>query len=288
MRHALIAAGACMALGLASQSEAQPNANTAGERSSAVQEIASTAAVDRSQEAAANSASPYKPSCNEPRDAAEYGSCAEAATIVPAWFEVIGLLLTLFFTGWAARAAGRSARAAEIAISKSDEILTHSKESSERELRAYVFPFAAHLLDGSLAKPVIRAIVNHPGVHFVARNSGQTPAYRAVVYSDFKVMETRYEETGLTIPPIPQGYERYALAPNGDVSKTHRHPHALTKVEMDGIKAGTTALYIYGRAEYTDAFKRPRFTNFRLKYTGAWPPNASAQFLYCDNGNEAD
>jgi hypothetical protein len=267
---------------------ADPSANDVRQATGSNQAVAQSSAVNAPEGAATNSAAQYQPDCREPRDEAEFGACAQAGSIAPAWFEVGGLLLTLVFTGWAARAAGRSAKAAEIAIGKSDEILTHAKESSERELRAYVFAFSAYLLEGSLAKPVIKHRVNKPGVQFTIRNSGHTPAYEVIYWGDIKIIECRYEDTALPIPNPLSVNSKFAMPPSGDIHKTLLHPNALTPTEIAGIKNNTIAVYVYGRVEYKDAFKVPRFTNYRLKYSGLWPPNSAAMFLFCEHGNESD
>ena len=62
----------------------------------------------------------------------------------------------------------------------------------------------------------------------------------------------------------------------------------LTATEIADIVAGGRGIYAYGRIEYTDAFERRRFTNFRLRYNGRFPPLANSIFNFCESGNNAN
>jgi hypothetical protein len=60
------------------------------------------------------------------------------------------------------------------------------------------------------------------------------------------------------------------------------------KDEISEIRSFKKAIYVHGRIEYEDAFKRKRFTNFRLVYAGQYPPPPSAVFSFCQEGNETE
>jgi hypothetical protein len=62
----------------------------------------------------------------------------------------------------------------------------------------------------------------------------------------------------------------------------------LAENELEGIRVGSYAVYVWGRIEYKDAFGMDRFTNYRMKYSGLWPPVGSANLTFCDGGNETD
>jgi hypothetical protein len=62
----------------------------------------------------------------------------------------------------------------------------------------------------------------------------------------------------------------------------------LTAGEIADIQTGVKAIYLFGRIEYRDAFKKDRFTTFRMLYSGVWPLTASAGLNFAVQGNEAD
>lgn len=165
--------------------------------------------------------------------------------------------------------------------------LGHAQISSERELRAYVFPRGADLLDGRFAVPVQKALVNQPGAFVAIQNYGQTPAYKLVSWADIAVIDVMAEDK-LSVP-IPVAFQSASsVPPGGAISKLRRLPRKITAQEAAGIAAGSHGIFIYGRAEYVDAFGKNRFTNFRLSYTGQWPPIKGATFTFCNGGNETD
>jgi hypothetical protein len=65
----------------------------------------------------------------------------------------------------------------------------------------------------------------------------------------------------------------------------------LSPQEIEGIKNGSYAVFVYGRIEYRDAFKRPRWSTYKLHYTNsAWPPigKGGAVMTFSPHGNEAN
>jgi hypothetical protein len=173
-------------------------------------------------------------------------------------------------------------------VVKTDGLIKSAEQTAHRQLRAYVFADNATLLDGRLAVPVVVELIDKVGAFIIIKNFGQTPAYKTAHWGDFKIMEIRDENSALRIPlPFPNA-NRNDVPPSGTANKTHRRIDVITDMEIEGIKKGTYGIYVYGRIEYIDAFDKSRFTNYRLRYTGAWPPNQSAIFMFCENGNESD
>lgn len=60
----------------------------------------------------------------------------------------------------------------------------------------------------------------------------------------------------------------------------------LTGAELQGMAVRTHAIYVYGKVQYTDAFDRLRYSNFRYFYTGVWPPPIPAMAI-AKRGNES-
>ena len=194
---------------------------------------------------------------------------------------------TLWASASAAKAAHLSAKAANRAAVGSDAMLAHAEASAQRRLRAYVFLNTADLLDGSLATPPIKTLVNQVGATITIRNSGLTPAYGVSSWLEVVVADVQYQDK-LT-PPIPLQVQSSSAIPSyGVINKIQRMQRKLTSAEVAGISAGTHGIFIYGRIEYKDAFKFQRFANFRLVYSGQWPPIKGAVFTFCNGGNETD
>jgi hypothetical protein len=119
------------------------------------------------------------------------------------------------------------------------------------------------------------------------KNSGQTPAYEVIHWGGLDVR--RIDEEPLLIalrPLLRQGMN--TIPPGGVITKTLHRAALLSEAEINGIIAGSYAIYIWGRIEYKDAFDRDRFTNYRLKFTGQYPPPAGVTMTFCDGGNETD
>ena len=73
--------------------------------------------------------------------------------------------------------------------------LVHLRESSERQLRAYVFPETADILEGSMINPPLPARTNFPWVFTSIKNSGQTPAYNVSSWLQIAVTAPANENT---------------------------------------------------------------------------------------------
>jgi hypothetical protein len=158
--------------------------------------------------------------------------------------------------------------------------------NGRRQLRAYVFLESSSLTDGATLEPPNDAFVNVPGCIMQFRNSGQTPAYQVVTWAAIDVIEP-INQNKLIVPKlliVGPGY----LGANGTMPKMVRLPRVLTEEEIDDIRAGRREIYVYGRIEYRDAFKRKRFSNFRLHYGGQYPPGKGFVMFICDNGNETN
>ncbi len=143
--------------------------------------------------------------------------------------------------------------------------------NGRRELRAYLLPDQMLIIDGNMLDPPVPARANVPGVVLLLKNSGQTPAYHVVSWAQIDVIETRHE--GTLNPPIPL-HRVHSLTLGSDCSfnKSLWYARALTPDEIAEVAAGTKGVYVYGRIEYEDAFRTKRWSNFRLRYSGAFPP----------------
>jgi hypothetical protein len=130
------------------------------------------------------------------------------------------------------------------------------------------------------------ARANTPGVILNFKNYGQTPAYKVTSWADIVIAEPINEDR--MIPPyIPTKYPA-TLGPDATMPKPIWFSRPLTPAEIIDIGNGSRAIYVYGKIVYSDAFKRRRFTDFRFRYTGVFPPPQGVIFLHCEHGNEAN
>ena len=160
------------------------------------------------------------------------------------------------------------------------------REGTERQLRAYLFPESVGVWDGTTLSPPQPANAGIPWVGMYIKNSGQTPAYKVVSIMQLAVINPANEHTLIPLP-LPNTFSG-DFGPNGGIHKGAWLDRPLTAPEIADISTGARAIYAYGRIEYIDAFRRDRFTNFRLKYVGPYPPLSSAIFVYSENGNDAN
>jgi hypothetical protein len=164
--------------------------------------------------------------------------------------------------------------------------LNHLRKSSERQLRAYVLQENAALIDGTMLNPPQPARAGIPGTGMLIKNFGQTPAYHVVSWAQIAVIWVATENM-LVFPPMHSAFYN-TLGPGATFNKVLWFDRPLTAIEIADIAAATRAIYVHGRIEYQDAFGKKRFTNFRLRYSGVFPPPAGATLNFSESGNDAD
>jgi len=165
--------------------------------------------------------------------------------------------------------------------------LGHLRESSERQLRAYVFPETVDILEGMMLQPPLLQKQNVPWVHMTIKNSGQTPAYDVVSWLQIAVVALEQENT-LVFPTPMQQVSANNLGPGSMMTKGLWFDRPITAPEVQEIQSVQKGIYAYGRIEYRDAFGTNHFTNFRLRYNGKFPPLPNSIFNFCEGGNDAN
>jgi hypothetical protein len=78
------------------------------------------------------------------------------------------------------------------------------------------------------------------------------------------------------------------IARDGINSKNLMYHRVPTESEIEEIRVHVSAVVVHGRITYRDVFRRERFTDYRLQYTGMWPPVHNAVMTFSDKGNSAD
>jgi len=160
--------------------------------------------------------------------------------------------------------------------------------TARRQLRAYIFPESAGLFEGMMMQPPRPEHTNEPGVILLWKNTGQTPARDVISWGQIAVIETIHEESLLVVSHLEKKFAN-SLGTNGINSKAIWYGRALADNEIKDIGTGIRAIYLYGRIEYRDIFKKQRWTNFRLRYAGQFPPPPEGVvFTTSEKGNDAN
>ena len=159
-----------------------------------------------------------------------------------------------------------------------------AKDTEKRQLRAYV-----------VALPTIKDF--RPGMKPVfgveLSNGGQTPAY------DFSAaLNIKVDEFPQKAPLAGTGYKPGPVTPHGEgwgdfAYQSHKldlsamSTQVLTQSDFDGVMKGTAQrLYIWGRAEYADAFGERHYVNFCVSLDGESLRESRSH--RCKDGNDAD
>jgi hypothetical protein len=160
------------------------------------------------------------------------------------------------------------------------------RHSSERQLRSYVLPENLALVDGSMMNPPQPARALVPGTAMLIKNSGQTPAYNVISWVQIAIVAPANEYT-LTVPRLKEQFPN-TLGAGATFNKALWFDRALGAGEIADIASGAKAIYVYGRIEYRDAFKKRHFSNFRLHWIGVFPPPSGSIMNFAVGGNDAD
>jgi hypothetical protein len=185
----------------------------------------------------------YRAICDQPKDKDHAELCqqwrsAEAAhtQVLLSAFALAGILASLFFTGWAAKAAARAAIAAEKAVEVNDR-------TAERQLRAYIDIKSGGFALGPPHKDRLR-------VRVVFSNFGQTPARDVRLWIKMDLVEPgKFEFTERSKPGVEQGI----ISP-GNTAVSFDGIGVDDDIAFDAIKEGDMVPMVWGRVIYRDVF----------------------------------
>jgi hypothetical protein len=190
----------------------------------------------------------YRAICEQPKDKDQADLCqqwrvAEAAD-TQALLNALGLLLlagTLVFTGWAAVAAARAAKAAQSSVEL-------TSRTAERQLRAYVSVqgFKIDLLLDEATKKVISRTI-----YITWINSGATPARNVRTNAEWALFGDSLP-SGFDFPDQGQPMSGH-LGPE-QIIRTG--PKPVPDTELIEVAARRKHLIIWGWLEYDDVFVR--------------------------------
>lgn len=160
------------------------------------------------------------------------------------------------------------------------------RRTAQRQLRAYVLPEGGKLLDGTMVVPPMPAHANEPAVNLIFKNSGLTPAFDFVSIGEIVItppQNIRHLKIARPKRMFPATVGASAPQP-----KSLRLWRQMTAQEIADVTSGQQFIVAQGRVEYRDAFRRKRWTTFRLQYAGQWPPRQDALLNFSETGNNAN
>jgi hypothetical protein len=217
----------------------------------------------------------YQPYCNQPQSRDDADLCAQwasvqaiaennrltRASVLITGLEFAALVVSLIFTGWAARAAARSARAAELAVEGGDRphLLLDTMELllKEPDLEGnYLFTYS---------------FTNH----------GRGPAW-------LKRWGAIFHSTDQDAPEIDVGKLKYIpvawpVPPSVSWKTTKPMTISFPAESVAKVLAGTETFYIFCTVEYVDSDHRPHVNSFVLRYLtedARWVPMESSLWRY--------
>jgi len=162
-----------------------------------------------------------------------------------------------------------------------NETLDHAEDSSERQLRAYIWT------------EIIPVEFNRPNFYVTCkfRNSGQTPAYKVHLWAQaIPVAEPPPFNFRFADPPAIVDNPRFVINPTSQHFSTleiEGIAGPITVSEKMAIQEGYLTVYMWGEVRYEDAFGNNRTTKFRQRIEPI-VSGMSAGWVYCEEGNEAD
>jgi len=207
---------------------------------------------------------------------------AHERVVAPTWFAAVFALLALIFSGWT---------------------WVRFQRQSRQELRAYVDIRKANIKGVDLLNKLIfptdgitSEVVFQPvktTYMLKIRNHGKTPAlkmqWRAnVIVDDIKSpSEANLDPTKITIvDTVHNGIiSERPLPPHDDEGNIAPCPmKKLNDFDIEGIRIGTRAIYVYGMISYFDVFGIRQVRTFRYMHL---PENRefSNGLIPCENGN---
>jgi len=159
-----------------------------------------------------------------------------------------------------------------------------ARDTEKRQLRAYVYEVP--VLDKFTAGEKL-------AVGILIKNGGQTPAYDFSVAINAQISDYPQKESlvGVGLKPakvLPHGeglgdfvYQEHTM------TLLFANAPIVTPEQYQAVLKGISSrLYVWGRIEYSDAFKERHYTNFCSVIGGE--STLKGQASYCSNGNDAN
>jgi hypothetical protein len=133
-------------------------------------------------------------------------------------------------------------------------LITGSAETSERQLRAYVT-----LVGGQMRIVNLNTGSLGVSIDIELRNSGQTPAYN---FTTWVRPPQVLDKDAVPFGPPADVSERTGSSIVGSAANVTIN-YTIPLTEQEAINSGSKRIFVWGGADYTDAFGVPRYFRFR-------------------------
>jgi hypothetical protein len=176
-----------------------------------------------------------------------------------------------------------------------------TRRTSQRQLRAYVLGDSSIIVNvadpvplyqGQILPQTEARITNGaagPRAFMQIKNTGETPAFKVMRWGYICFREFPLIAALPTRLPIVASPPTTILGPGQSVTKLLELNPPLTAAQINDLRNGTGAVYVYGEITYVDAFGENRFTHYRTMYHrmgGAI--GVSTLLSFCEAGNDAN
>lgn len=171
--------------------------------------------------------------------------------------------------------SAEAAKAAKESADVARDAVRLAEKTAERQLRAYVFVESVEMITEGR---IVRAVLS-------IKNSGQTPAYDLVVY----VGISSRGSSDVFVPPKPDDIrlDKISVGPGMSISTSNQFEVPAENNELlAALDRGAAVVYVYGRINYSDAFKVPRNLSYRMR--AAKLSNGSWHLAATPEGNTAN
>lgn len=166
--------------------------------------------------------------------------------------------------------------------------LWETRQTSRRELRAYVDVAETGFSDGTHIERPAHLVKGVISAAAVIRNSGQTPAKSIIHWSAVTICKIDEENTLVPASSVGIPSDDNSLPAGGTMTAIRVMERKPTAAERRGIKAGTHAVYIYGRVTYRDVFGVSHASNYRMLWHGSLPFPANPSMTFSLEGNKSN
>lgn len=228
----------------------------------------------------------YAPNCERPESREDASFCLERRATLAAeqsaiiadrgfWVTVWGttaVLLSLFFTGWAAVAAAQAATSAKRAVDQGE---AHAKI----ELRSYVSVATVDLTGFTVG--------SEPSATVTFQVSGHTPAINLTLESVIGIVDCPATEERFKLPMFTTPPSKKTFGPGSVLPVTISLGENISENQWKKIVSQENALFCWGCVTYTDVFGDVHKTWFRTVQNGDHSIPATTMRV-CEDGNHAD
>lgn len=207
----------------------------------------------------------YQPNCQAPQHYRDADLCAQWGSVKASeegnrlirvstrvtYLEFVGLVISLIFTGWAAVAASKGTKAANLAVKQSEE---HTRIG----LKAYL-SVNPHRIEWTPKISIGNSRSLVFGINCNVENTGNTPAEDVRICADIKVVRWPPNADTVVCKSTPQNLSNQGVGQKS--AQNHRFVKDII-FDLDRLKSGADRILITGKMTYRDYWKELHTVEF--------------------------